>query len=578
MRSLHSIGRNYDNGPMTIAAAQQAMREGRLSDARRHLENLIRLSKTGPEIHYNLAMVQARLGDYAAAAHQFQHCADHAPGNPDILNNLGNSLRLSGHTQKALDVFENAIGLAPYHPALRCNRGWLLLSQGKYEAAEADFRSALDRDSEIEDAWRGLADTLLALNDPGQAQSIVVKAIKKFPDSAGLRNTMGVTCTRNKRPEVALRYFQESVKLNPGNLEALTNLGITAEQVGDFSLAEKSLLQALEVRPGYHVAHFHLAHLATHQTSPEEIDALESALKHTDDEQAKIDLEFSLGKSLGKRGDYQRAFPHFICARQHLAKQQAYDLEESLSRLDASARTGLNLELLSPLRLFVIGMPRSGTTLVDQILAAHPQVVSMGDSGIASSLDRKSGSEGKDDPEALSHWLRQKMPIADGAARVVDTSPGHFTQLGDIATLLPEARFIHCVRNPLDTCVSIFEQPLTRQHAYANTLHGLGRYYTAYTQLMERWQELLGERLLCVRYEKLVEDPKVEILRMLDHCELTFEQSCVDFHRHERAVLTPSAAQVKQPLNDRSVGRWQHYQNFLTPLIETLPQDLLHLP
>jgi hypothetical protein len=164
------------------------------------------------------------------------------------------------------------------------------------------------------------------------------------------------------------------------------------------------------------------------------------------------------------------------------------------------------------------------------------------------------------------------MPVPDAKERVVDCSPGHFTQLGLLATLLPEARFIHCVRDPLDTCVSLFEHPLTARHAYANTLSGLGRYYTAYRKLMDRWQDLVGNRLHVIHYEALVSQPEAEIVALLELCGLSFERSCLEFHRYRRAVLTPSAAQVKQPLNSRSVGRWRRYEQYLGPLISALPE------
>ena len=552
------------------------MSEGRLDEARAHLEALVRDPGAGPEIHYNLAMVLSRLHEFEAAAASFEYCSRFAPDNLDILNNLANALRLSGQLAKSAKVFDRALTNNPGHTALLCNRGWLHLALKDNRAAVSDFRAALDSNNDIEDAWRGLTKSLLAVGDMEQACSVSRQALDKFPGSCDLHNLRGVFHTRQKQLEKALPCFKQSVSLFAGNAEVLTNLGITAEQLGDLSLAEKSLVQALQVKPGYPPAWFHLANLASWQPAAEHIPAIEAALNAAKDHSSRVDLEFALANTLRKLKQYEHAFPHFVAARKSMAAQQAFDLEAAIAELDKTGSLPPELETAPPKRLFIVGMPRSGTTLVDQVLAAHSDVYSRGDSGIAARLEKKVTKTTAASNETLAQWLRQQMPIPHNVQRVVDTSPGHFSQWGRLASLLPEARFILCLRNPLDTCVSIFEQPLTGNHAYANTLAGLGRYYRACRLLMERWQALLGERLLTVHYEQLVTSPEIEIARLLEHCELDLQQSCLDFHQYQRAVMTPSAAQVKQPMNTHSIGRWRNYEQFLQPLIEQLPKTMLH--
>ena len=555
---------------MTIEAAQQAMREGNLPAARRHLEHVVNTNPSPPpEVRYNLAMVLARLGEFAEAANQFEHCRRLAPDNPDILNNLGNALRLSGELSKAGQVLDKALSIAPQHPPLRCNRGWLRLAQGEARDALNDFEAAIAQSADIEDAWRGKGEALLAAGKLEEAALAVDSALKKFPQSAGLHNVMGVIATRRRQPEQALSHFKRSVEQFPGDAKSLTNLGITAEQMGQLDLAEQALQQALKVRPGFHAAHFHLAHLASHQSSEAEAEAIANALLSCDSEEIRVDLEFALGKTLARLGQADKAFPHFMAARALQQKHHPFDLQSAINRLDSAGRETPGNALAAPERLFVIGMPRSGTTLVDQILASHSQVTSLGDAGTAAALEKqaRAGLTSAD----LSDWLREQMPVEDEHGLALDTSPGQFTQLGLIASLLPEARFIHCARHPLDTCVSILEQPLTGPHGYANTLAGLGRYYRGYQELMERWSDRLGERFYTVQYEKLVAAPEEEIPLLLAHCGLPLEQACLDFHQHQRPVLTPSAAQVKQPVNTRSVGRWRRYEQFLQPLIDEIP-------
>ena len=285
---------------MSIESAQKAMRDGRLADARVHLEALVADSDAGPEIHYNLAMVQSRLQDFQAAATSFKHCARFAPTNPDILNNLANALRLSGQLDESAQVFNKAIRNNPRHPALRCNRGWLHLISHKHDAAVADFRAALASDDDIEDAWRGLAESLLAAGDMNQAESVSRQALEKFSSSANLHNLRGVFHIRQRQPERALPCFKQSVKIFPSNPEALTNLGITAEQIGDLPLAEQSLSQALAVKPGHAPAWFHLCNLASWQPTAEHIPAIEAALESASNDGARAELEFALAKALAK--------------------------------------------------------------------------------------------------------------------------------------------------------------------------------------------------------------------------------------------------------------------------------------
>jgi LPS sulfotransferase NodH len=265
-----------------------------------------------------------------------------------------------------------------------------------------------------------------------------------------------------------------------------------------------------------------------------------------------------------------------------LHRQQPFDLDATLEKLLPGANPAPEIPPRTRARLiFVVGMPRSGTTLVDQILSAHSRVVSLGEAHTALKLEKRLavGTQGsqptRPDEEAargeLAQWLRQQMKPPQDGLSVVDTSPGRFTQLGLLAELLPEAVFVHCTRNPLDTCVSIFEHPLSDAHGYANSLADLGCYYRAYQRLMAHWQAALGERFLEINYESLVSAPDTEIARLLAHCDLEFEDDCTRFYGHSRPVLTASAAQVRQPINTRSVGRWRAYQRFLKPLLDQFP-------
>jgi hypothetical protein len=228
-------------------------------------------------------------------------------------------------------------------------------------------------------------------------------------------------------------------------------------------------------------------------------------------------------------------------------------------------------------------MPRSGTTLVEQILASHPHVSATGEQTILARLAGALAAEtGIHFPACLlkanQEWLadaaaqyKETVLASSGeASRVTDTTPMNYLYLGLAAMLFPQARIVLCVRDPLDNCLSIYRQPLTGPHAYAHNLETLGQFYALHTQLARHWQEALQPCLLVLRYEDLVDKPEQMTRSLLEHCGLPFDPACLAFHETDRHVRSPSASQVRQPLYGSSVGAWRNYEQHLTPLKEAL--------
>lgn len=569
---------------MNIEAAQQAMKEGRLSDAKKHLILALKSQPSRPELHYNLAMVLIKQKDFAGAAEYFSNCLSFAPNNVELLNNVGNSQRLCGQHDAALKHLNQALDIAPAHIGARCNRAWLLLKTGQIKQAAEDFSRVTKASKEFSDAWRGLAEAHIALNDFDAAHSSLKKSLALFPQSADLHNTLGTLHIKQRETEQALVCFEQALALSPLHAEASINHGITCEQLGRETDAEKSLLRALEARPGFAAAHFHLAHLACHQVTPSEIKAMKRALTHEKSNTNLINLHFAMGKALAKQQLSDEAFPHFIAARQYLSHEQTFDQQKSMNLFteikachhQPASSTGVST-------IFVVGMPRSGTTLTDQILASHPQTHAMGESGVINKLLKaykeqtshayptgfnELSAQGKNE---LSQFLSTAINPTGETIINIDTSPSNFLYLGLLAELLPDARFVHCSRDPLDTCVSIFEHPLSHDHSYANSLTDLGTYYQRYRDLVTHWQTLLGGRLFTLSYEELLENPREQIAKLLQHCGLEFDEQCLSFYQTERAILTPSASQVRKPLNKDSIGRWRAYEKHLGPLLQLLP-------
>ena len=233
--------------------------------------------------------------------------------------------------------------------------------------------------------------------------------------------------------------------------------------------------------------------------------------------------------------------------------------------------------------VFIVGMPRSGTTLTEQILASHPSVFAAGEtSGVSAAIRHVERLTGKRYPQAVAHLdegqvestvqvLREHLPDAcSGSRTIVETTPTNFLHAGLIASLLPSARFIHCCRDPMDTGLSIYQHPLSSAHGYAHDLETLGRYYNDYLKLMDHWRRAMPGRIFEANYESMIADPETSTRNLLEFCGIEYDAACLAFHTTERVVRTPSAGQVRQPLYNDSVGRWKFYETELQALRQAL--------
>jgi tetratricopeptide (TPR) repeat protein len=516
-----------------------------------------------PQSHYNLGIACKDQHNWEEAAKAFQACVDLAPDNAEAMNSLGNALRLGGQTEDALGWLEQALALQPGHPAVMLNLGMLHNQLGRH----------------------------------GEAEDFLSQVVAVQPRNAAVWNDLAVARSKLGKPEEALQAYREATRADPEFSRAWLNQGQLEEQLGQLEAAAKSFQQAILSDPALIDAHFHLAHLRSHDSTPREIEALETLWSKggLDSTQASR-LAYALGFAHESNGDYDRAFHYMSEAHGLLGKRHRFDIESHREAvLDNIAlcttenlATGSDVQSRDERPVLICGMPRSGTTLVEQILASHPQVFATGEQTILARLAGELAAEtGTHFPACLSNaseeWLvdsaRQYeeavLAPASDAPKVTDTTPMNYLYLGLIAMLYPKARIVLCMRDPMDNCLSIYRQPLTGPHAYAHDLRTLGHFYALHTQLARHWQETLGGRLAVVRYETLVSEPESQIRSLLAHCGLPFDSACLAFHETDRQVRSPSASQVRQPLFSSSVGAWRKYEQHLALLKEALglPKD-----
>lgn len=571
---------------MTINQVRQALAANQLGKAAEICRSMLVGEPANLEIHYNLALILARTGEMAEAVKHFQRCASAAPDNAEILNNLGNAQRLSGQMEDARSSLDRALRLAPRHPGVLCNRGWLKLEGGHVDAALEDFRASADAAGRWAEPRRGVGECLLLKEDWPAACATLLQAVELEPKNAAYLNSLGVAHVRQGQVESALPWFEKALAQQPDHPDALLNHGICCEQLGKLEQAERSLKRAIKVSPGRGAAHFHLAHLSIHRSTEEEIALMERAWSTQGDTNERIDLGFALGKAFDQRRHYDRAFHYFTEARKLKQAREPYhhDRERKRARHILAVTEGLSPGLTRevPRPIFVVGMPRSGTTLAEQILASHPLVHAIGESGLVGGLLREAQGITRRtfpeclpaleqaDRERLTEAFFESVAMPKDHSHFVDTTPGNFMYAGVLSRMFPGARLVHCVRSPQDTCLSIFQQPLSAAHAYANSLETLGDYYRLYQEVMQEWEAMSGVALYRLEYETLVAEPENTVAALLEFCGLPYDDGCLKFHKTSRAVKTPSAAQVRQPLFNSSVGRWQGYEPYLQPLLQRL--------
>ena len=463
---------------------------------------------------------------------------------------------------------------------------------GRYAEAEKDCRKALKKAPRQAPVHDLLAVVLVGCGRLEEAEASGRRAVRLAPDSDRVRvNYAGVLKELGRTGE-AEAQFRKALELCPRNVNAHISLALILIARGDFDEAVEHLQEVIRLKPDFVMAHFHLAHLKNRQSTDAEISAMKSLYQGgAVDLDGRFHLAFGLGAAFDKRGEHEQAFDYFQAGHRFKKALAPFSLAQYVRYIDELVETFTpdfirrHANTCNPdeTPLFIVGMPRSGTTLAEQILASHPGIAGAGECVWVEDLKRALSERGGGSFSAACRnlkagewrelgeaYLAKLEPKGCGVLRIVDTTPMNFLSVGFIAAMLPGARFVHCMRNPLDTCVSIFQQPLSDSHAYAHDLSDLGGFYRQYQRLMEHWENVVGERIHRLCYESLVSGGEIEIRRLLEFCGVPFDARCLSFHKTKRAINTPSVSQVRQPLYRGAVGRWKRYASRLGPLLEAL--------
>jgi len=611
--------------------AEMCRRKGLLEEGETAARRAVALDPTMVGAWNNLGILLQEEGKFEESLSCLERVITYKPDYAEAHNNLGNTLKKLGQLDRARQYYMKALELIPNYPEGHSNLSNLLKELGDIEQAVTEAKKAIEINPRFAEAYINASAAESARNNHEEALRWLNAMLSFAPNNAlGLSAKSGAL-HKLERFDEALEVARQAIMAMPESGDAYNALGQAQQALGFYDkalesfekaaslvstipeqgLSNKALLlmeinkpddaraafaAAAKINPRSASVLFNASDLKTYRRDDHEIDHMENLLSSNQVQSFadKMALHFALGKAWLDVGNADRAFEYFNKGNGMKRSTITYDAEATTRWLEFIAQSFppslfermKEAGFRSKRPIFIIGMPRSGTTLVEQILAAHPDVLGAGElSTLRQLLMPMKPPEGRllnypDSVHELSPndiayfgktYIAETDKYARNNNRVVDKMPANFLYAGMIALCLPEARIIHCRRDPVDTCLSCYTKLFSAEQHFSYDLAELGHFYNAYAGLMQHWRKVFSsERFIEVDYESVVENLEIEAKRMVAFCNLPWDEACMKFHQSSRPIRTASVNQVRQPIYSRSVGRWKKYSQHLSPLLDAL--------
>jgi tetratricopeptide (TPR) repeat protein len=603
------------------------LQQARFGSAADLFSRALKTERRSASAHHHLAVALSGLERHQEAIRLYKKTLDMKPDYAEAHNNLAHSLQMLGRDDEAVAYYEKALAIKPDYVEARNNLGAALQTLGRPADAIAHYESALALQPNYVEAQKNLGNATAALNRQQEAAIHFTRALALRPDDAEAHIALGNTLLKLDRSEEAIAHFRQVLALHPANtdarvgfaaalhtlgkseeaivhyqavlavkpndVEAHSKLGEALLALGRLAEANAAMEKAVALSPRKAGYYWNLANSRRFSADDPHLAAMAGLAREpsTLNAEEQIDLHFALGRSYGDVGDHAQSFAHLLQGNALMRQRVVYDEAKALGRYERMQRV-FTAALInekhglgdpSNVPIFIVGMPRSGTTLIEQILASHPKVFGAGElRDIVVLGEEVTGPNGTAVPEAVpsmsgerlrrlgADYVRKVRELAPDAERITDKMPGNFALAGLIHLALPNARIIHACRDLRDTAFSCFSLLFPRGQAFSYDLAELGRHCRAYRELMAHWHKVMPGVIIDVQYEDVVADLEQQARRIIDHCGLAWHDACLTFYQTKRSVRTASAAQVRQPIYHGSVGRWRAHEDLLSPLLEAL--------
>jgi tetratricopeptide (TPR) repeat protein len=611
------------------------IRQQKPEEAEHTLSRAVRIYSDFSRAHEGLAEALIMQGRLPEALASLKVAEELEPGSASVRMKKAKVLIGLGQDDDATREFEQSFKLTPHREDLV--RGVSLQRMGNVREAEKIYRDVLLRDPSNVDALRLLAGVAMRAKQWGDAEALLERALEIAPDFHQGWNDLGLARQEQDKPEAALEAFRRVIQLDPHrptgyisvgtvaamvgkhdealdmfskalekdpkNFGALSGMGHVLKTVGRQDEAIARYRECVEQNPDHGETWWSMANLKTFRFDDADIEnMLKRAARESLVEEQRTNFHFALGKAYEDKQDYDRAFEQFALGNANRRQRETYDpvqtvdlhdrFIETFSKEFLDARPGAGCQSNAP--IFIVGLPRSGSTLIEQILASHPDVEGtheLPDLGrVARSVglnrdDRKAYPQViplLDDAEFLAlgedYLQRTKRHRELDTPRFTDKLPNNFVHVGFLSLVLPNAKIINAKRHPLDSCLGSFKQLFARGQPFTYDQFELAEFYAEYQRIMDHWHTVLPGKVLDVQYESVVDDLETEVRRILEFCELPWNDACLRFYENDRAVKTASSEQVRKPIYATSKHLWRNYEQHLGPMIEILEPLLRKLP
>ncbi len=600
---------------------------GQLEQAREIGQRAVRLAPGNAAAHSNLGLVHYDLKDLGQAAASQERALALAPDFDRAINNLGSIARDNGDRDKAASLYRKALRInpassetannlvsvlieaekiaealaiverrleeTPRDAELHRNLGRIAMLENDLDKAEASFRNAIALNAQKAESYVGLSQVLFEKNHPKLALIEAEQALRLDPDNAAACHQTAQTKAHLGDVEAAVALYNRAIEIKPDLMASRLALGHLAMEQGEFDTARQHFKRAAQSPDDQLSALIALARLDKITEDSAVFRSLEAALPDAERmlPQKAVAYHYAMGECYEKLQRYDAAFAQFETGGRIKRSLISYDprdtdrlTDDLISTFDEPMLQRLrNCAIPSAKPIFVVGMPRSGTTLTESILDAHPDVVGAGELNDLQSLFGRLEDGTSHVPLAVrscsdaalsrraEDYVDTLSQHAPGASYVVDKMPANFQLVGLIHAIMPNAKIIHITRDPLDICLSCYTRLFERSQLHSYDQIELGQYFNNYVRIMKHWQAVLPQGALhAIRYEDLVEDIETVARGIIDHCGLDWAEACLEFHSAKRRVRTASLQQVRQPLYASSKEKWRRYEQHLQPLIDTI--------
>jgi len=565
---------------------------GKMDDAVKSYEQVLSIQPDNAEAHNNLGNTLFELGKLDDAVKSYKQALVIHPDYVEVHNNLGNIFNELGQTDDALNSYNQAVSIDPNHADAHNNIGIILEELGQLDEAIECYEKAIAINPEYAEAHNNLGIILAELDQLDEAVNFYKKALTINPNYDEAHYNLGRSLYKLGQTDEALNCYKQALAINPDYTSAHNNLGTIHIDLGQTDEAFNCYVHALAIEPDNTKLHLHLSSIKHYKEGDDtQFTHMQSLLSSSNlSKSERVDLCFALAKAYKDLGKKDELFKALNEGNQLRKEELNYSLDKDQEKHAIYRKLFISTPAIienpssyepSTIRpIFIVGMPRSGTTLVEQIISSHHKVHGAGELStfhkliapiVNNYLDHNNALSEKNFLSIRQNYLNFLTTLNVPEVVITDKSPTNFENIGFILKAFPEVKIVHLKRDPMAICWSIYQRYFPSNGlGFPYNMEDLAGFYRSYSEMMAFWHELFPNKIYDISYEGLTTNQEEETRKLLEYCELEWDENCLNFHASKRAISTASSLQVKEKMYQGSSEAWKKYETYLKPLIKSL--------